>query len=910
MKIFFTILFACIIIFHPGSAYPWAGIYYTSEAHQYILKEAYKLLLEDPAFKGRLDMKEQFPSIQEILSHEGVNLKSNGPGPDGKGNSVYSEHYYNPVIKEGNAPVSIADYFTYLAYTTFYKNDPRTKQFSPDFRYISSAKNAAYAAHYLADLSVPYHVIGTDGKNIRNGTYKSAADLTEDVIGSMALLTKSPMQDYNDLTTEIKRFLETDDDYFAPFFYNGTPLDRNGTSSHALWEGWDGNTTYAIWSNHKYNLSGYSENPKWENPEPGFEGKIFKDLGSKAKDFAEKVAKRTRDGFPSFGADNYTYDLLSNSIRDVYTMWRASFSALRPSLDKIAKKEDIETGRYYLVSVSIMNPAYDNGKGEMARNVQVRVVNTNCGLTAGDLAPRNIGTVEAISGPHIWKLKPDKSCTLKLEAIGKYSKTPDLQYAMVEIAKLDPLPQKGSVTIEGPKEVNIGSKTSYIAKINYKQPPDKGWNDMYNWTIEGKTVSDRPDYNGKQERFTNVQLDIKDNRMNHAFQWRGNYTVKVAVSRFISGEWRQIGETTLPVTAKTEHIPQIVQYCKTSSGESDLCVPSISLPPDKYGKAAARYTMGNCYGNFVNRTHALFIDCDYTCRWKVDGKMVMDYGYGKPLSSWQCYISPVFEGPGQHTLELEVDPRKCKDFKSCKTSIKVNVGGVSSPQPLPRQAEPARPQQSPSTATEPARQPEAQQPPVSDIIDPPQILSQIFSQVLPQVLPQTSPKPTGRAYTSRPPVSPPISQPTGRSYTSRPPVPQPTGRSYTSKPPAAQPPAQQKMTQSGNIFYYPSYYNYRIDRCLNSAALCDKPAADRFCQWRGYAGAKSWKLEYAYPTYSLGDGKVCSINTCVGFSSIECQSAQQAPPVIPSVPQVPGQVEDKLNNTLDIFKKAGDLFKR
>jgi hypothetical protein len=898
MKILFTFIFACMFLFQPVNVYPWAAIFNVSETHQYILKGAYNLLSKDPAFKegyiNGVDVKGKFPLLVDILKHEGVNLNSNGEGPDGTGNSAYSEHYYNPVIKEGNAPNSIADYFTYLAYTTFYKNDPRMSQFSPDFRYLNSAKNAAYGAHYLADLSVPYHVIGTDGKNIRNKVYTSAADLTADVYGNTVLLTKSPSQDHADLTEEIKRFLKTDDDYFAPYFYNGTKVSRNGTSSHALWEGWDGNTSWM--NDHKYNLSGYSENPKWSNTEPSFEGKIFKDLGAKAKEFAEKVAQRTRDDINNFGGDNYKNNLLSNSVRDVYTMWRASFSALRPSVEKITEKEDAGNGRYYLVPVSITNLAK-----EYASNVRIRIVNNNCGFTVKDLEPLNIGTVENISGPHELKLKPDKSCILKLEVIGEYKKTPDLQYVAVEIAKLDPIFQKGAVAIEGPKEVNISSKVSYAATVKYQQPPDKGSKDIFDWAIEGIIVSDRTDYNGKLslEKKDRQSGDVKDNQMNHNFQWRGKYIVKVTVSRLISGKWRQIGEGALPVTAKTEYVPKIVQRCTTSSGQGDLCEPSLSLPLDKYGKASADYTMGNCYSFFVDRTHERFIDCYYSCRWKINGKMIMDYGYGKPLSGYDCRISPVFENTGKHVIELELDPRKCQDFKSCETSITVNVGGVVLPQLVPHQAEPPRQQPFSAPAEQMELQTEVQQtqPSAPDQIEPPQILSRVFSQVLPQGLSQTLPKHTGRAYTSRPPVSPTI--------------PQQTGRSYTSRSPVVQRPVQpQQMTQSGNIFYNPSYYNYRIDRCLNSASLCDKPAADRFCQWRGHPVAKSWKLEYIYPTYSLGDGKICNISGgCVGFSFIECQPVQQAPSVSTSIPQVPEQVEDKPKGKLDIFKKAGELFK-
>lgn len=73
-----------------------------------------------------------------------------------------------------------------------------------------------------------------------------------------------------------------------------------------------------------------------------------------------------------------------------------------------------------------------------------------------------------------------------------------------------------------------------------------------------------------------------------------------------------------------------------------------------------------------------------------------------------------------------------------------------------------------------------------------------------------------------------------------------------------------------NVFHNPTHQGYRIDRCWTWGRDCDKPAADRFCRDRGFAGASSWQWEYVRPTYILGTGQICDADFCGGFSLIEC----------------------------------------
>jgi hypothetical protein len=130
------------------------------EIHQYILDKAYDRLERDPAFDGS-----NFPSRQEILSHEGVKAvaidyvrqvdppleltrleKGVGPGPDSAGASKYSDHYYNPRTEKGGAPDVAGDNYDLLR-TELEKNLDSKKNLA------RKAKAATYLAHYVADMS-------------------------------------------------------------------------------------------------------------------------------------------------------------------------------------------------------------------------------------------------------------------------------------------------------------------------------------------------------------------------------------------------------------------------------------------------------------------------------------------------------------------------------------------------------------------------------------------------------------------------------------------------------------------------------------------------------------------------------------------------------------------------------------
>ena len=72
------------------------------------------------------------------------------------------------------------------------------------------------------------------------------------------------------------------------------------------------------------------------------------------------------------------------------------------------------------------------------------------------------------------------------------------------------------------------------------------------------------------------------------------------------------------------------------------------------------------------------------------------------------------------------------------------------------------------------------------------------------------------------------------------------------------------------IFYEPCYNGYRLDNCLNFGTNCEKPAAEKFCEEKGFTKATSWEREKARPTYIVGDRSLCEGDFCVGFKYITC----------------------------------------
>lgn len=318
-----VILCGTFLVTVPQRSMAWSAVSDVSDTHQLILREAYRLLRSDPAYNSGV-----FPSLDDIMAHEGVTARSggNGPGPDVDPNSPWSDHFYNPrsnVISKGHAPDAVKREYEKLlkALSILDMND--------------AAKAAALSAHYLSDMDMPFHVNGVSAVeaqeiyNARGGASSDPAPiiLEEKVRGPLTfcyacIFTKTSNPDFRQ---EIERFLEDSEgnniiDWFDPWYWNGNWPATNVSSSHVGWEA-DVKTETI-----RYTLRGYDT--AWYNAAPDFVEQVSI-RGGLASEFTRKVA------IDSLQKQQETYNNYSlgvqRAIQRVYTLWRSSISALRVS---------------------------------------------------------------------------------------------------------------------------------------------------------------------------------------------------------------------------------------------------------------------------------------------------------------------------------------------------------------------------------------------------------------------------------------------------------------------------------------------------------------------------------------------------------------------------------------------------
>jgi hypothetical protein len=416
---------ALLVLLPAAVAFPWGSISPLAETHQYVVARALDRLENDPAFEANL----WFPHPDAIKSNEGIGMNLEGPGADGNGNSDYSQHYYNPWTKEGGAPDAVAEHFRVLIGFNVQESgeDP------------AGPKAAAYSAHFLADICDPYHVNGASIKTaskiwVDQRAYETQqVDLSDDITG-LPVLDYSPtditgLRDRTDFYTVLSRFIIlTDYDWFDPWYYNGDPDDDSvmtKLSSHILWEARPTGTV-SMSTFHKsagQGLDGYD--PHWHNAAPTFD-KPLDGQAKQARQFAIFQATQTRTQQKEY-FDDATL-ALGNTIRAVYTLWRASFSGLRPVIEY--QPEGATTA--YRVTGKVTNAA-----SAAASSLRARLTATGCTVvpdkdldkdkakSLGALATGKTGQVSAS-----WQVQPEtgKWCNLRLEVVGAYS-IPDLQYA-------------------------------------------------------------------------------------------------------------------------------------------------------------------------------------------------------------------------------------------------------------------------------------------------------------------------------------------------------------------------------------------------------------------------------------------------------------------------------------------------
>ena len=408
----------------PHKAMAWGAIDGVATTHQLILKLAYQLLSKDPAF-----VPADFPSLESILANEGVNpITKKGPGPDGSdSNSPWSDHYYNPRMSVGGAPDAVSREFLLLI-------EGMTQQ-----NRAQAAHAAAWGAHFLADVGVPYHVNGLPGDLFDRNYIKTKEDeygfltlpLDGSITGWLGLNYGSALTHDNDFLTEATNFLLSDEwinnegDWFDPWYWNGVSPAPILSSSHVLWEGFAGNINTGLVP---LNYSG-----DWSNCMPEFPSsndkasEVWDNQAQRTWDFAIKAAKQTSASQTTTFTD--PAKAIELSAQRVASLWRASFSALKPSIE--IDVPDPDAPHKITATITVQN----TGNG-ISSSTKIRLTITN-GILAdgGTELIQSIGAIksnESVNAVFEVEATESNGCKIKAEVIGDYNQ-PDLQYAVTEI---------------------------------------------------------------------------------------------------------------------------------------------------------------------------------------------------------------------------------------------------------------------------------------------------------------------------------------------------------------------------------------------------------------------------------------------------------------------------------------------
>ena len=413
-RLLLTLMF---LLSFPSASFSWGAIKNYAETHQYILTEAGKLASSDPAFV------QKFPSAEDLVNHDYVivtPLGKSGPGPDVDGASPYSWHYFNPRTGKGLAPKKVADFFSVMMHKRI--------------RGESQAREAAWAAHFLADMFVPYHVVGMPEEAAWQ-VFMAGTPLGERETGPAELYsTQSPVPagwggggDFSSalelLFNEYPPANEEGVDWFDPWYFNGwggATAPGIATGSHGFWEyqAWEWFRVRQI-AKKSSPVPGYD--PLWKNGKSEMGTVFWRAQAQAAANFAAACALRTRQNISVILADPDQGIL--NAVRAVYTLYRASMTSLRASW-----RQEALAGGGYRVFCTVRNTnAREEFVGAGARLLYEKdgrwLVRETVALSSA-VPPRS-------TGEFFWDFRTGDPFRCIAEVSGMFRQTPDLGYVNI-----------------------------------------------------------------------------------------------------------------------------------------------------------------------------------------------------------------------------------------------------------------------------------------------------------------------------------------------------------------------------------------------------------------------------------------------------------------------------------------------
>ena len=419
------LLVAAFFVLASSTAFSWGAINTVAETHQYILRMARGLADRDPAFI------QAFPTAEELVNQDYIvvdTLGKYGPGPDLDGVSPYSWHYYNPLTGKGLAPRKVGDFFNVMMHKRVRRED--------------QSREAAWAAHFLADMFVPYHVVGMPEEDAwiasMSGNTLGERESGPSILYSLDILPPEGWGMGANFSSALELLFsvyppgnEDGVDWFDPWYFNGyggTASPGIATGSHGWWEftAW---TYNAVMENISLALDlilkgGLWESrydPLWKNGKSEMGSTFWSQQAKAAEDFAAKCAARTRQNLhtilrnPNMG--------IENSVRAVYTLYRASMTSIQPGW----RQEALDKGYRIFCMVTNQNMQ------ELLDEVDLRLLYSKEGKwEASNTLRINSAIPPGETKECFWDIETGEPLHCILEVSGIYRQTPDLGYVNLE----------------------------------------------------------------------------------------------------------------------------------------------------------------------------------------------------------------------------------------------------------------------------------------------------------------------------------------------------------------------------------------------------------------------------------------------------------------------------------------------
>jgi hypothetical protein len=437
--------------------------------HEVFNEIAYKALAKHPAVTRGVV---RLPAIGDIQDNSWINLDQSGNGPDNPKLSDYSWHWFNPEpgIGESKTPLVVARYFGALR-NVFLTQHLAATDASPRG---DGAHQAAWAAHFIQDMTCPFHVVGVSippapalDQFVATMNGFAANDAMKEKIGG-PYGHYTPAEWRAIVKVAVDAFVaDPKKDWFDPNYNDGHLGATTLKSGHFEYEE---NVALAyrrrpqacdpvIWL---AGQKGYIS-PLWHNDVP-------------VEEFTRAVARETRQrmtpGSPLvFDSRDerarldvpLPCDDFVRAIDATYSIWRASFSALWIAREDVKLVKLPDQADLYEVFVSAQNlePAEPATQVSVVAEIPLKGFRGRVTVTdpIGDRLSAWYSAGKLRLNGH-----DDRPGTIRLTVSGVYRNTPDAQQAIYEYP-LDRIESEGEITLEDMAGWPVERAKNYLDRL-------------------------------------------------------------------------------------------------------------------------------------------------------------------------------------------------------------------------------------------------------------------------------------------------------------------------------------------------------------------------------------------------------------------------------------------------------------